>query len=92
MDEAATRKDIDEIIGIVRDFMQQVDERFTHVDEQFTNIEKEIDELKQSHDCLVDTIDGFVARIDRYETELPPAIASSKNLWRVRYLKKQAFL
>jgi septal ring factor EnvC (AmiA/AmiB activator) len=63
MNEAATRKDIDEVIGIVRDFMQQVDSRFN-------TIEKEITKLNESHNRLLNTIDGFIGRIDKYEIEL----------------------
>lgn len=53
----------DEIIGLLRDFMVQADERFN-------SIEKEITNLKESHDRLINTIDGFISRIDKYETEL----------------------
>ncbi|HEU4965865.1 MAG TPA: hypothetical protein VFT53_00100 [Candidatus Saccharimonadales bacterium] len=60
---AATRKDIDEVIGILHTFIQQVDDRFSRV-------ERDIADLKTSHNRLINTIDGFVARIDRYETEL----------------------
>lgn len=60
---AATRKDIDEVIGILHTFIQQVDDRFSRV-------ERDIADLKTSHNRLINTIDGFVARIERYETEL----------------------
>ena len=63
MNDVATRKDIDEVIGIVRDFMQQVDARFNKV-------EREIIDLKESHSRLINTIDGFLKRIDNYEVEL----------------------
>lgn len=63
MSETATRDDVDEVIGIIRDFMHQVDGRFN-------SIEKEISELKESHNRLLNTIDGFIGRIDKYETEL----------------------
>ncbi len=69
MSEVATRKDIDDIIGILHDFMQHVDERFNAVDERFKGIEQEIIDLKASHNRLLDTIDGFIARIDKYEIE-----------------------
>ncbi len=49
MSESATRDDIDEVISIVKDFMAQVDKRFTH-------IESEISELKESHYKLLNTI------------------------------------
>ena len=61
--QAALKAQTDEIVGLLRDFMTQVDERFTHV-------EKEITELKESHNRLLNTIDGFIGRIDKYETEL----------------------
>lgn len=58
MSEAATRDDIDEVINIVKDFIAQVDIRFTHIDSQ-------ISELKDSHYKLLNTIDGFISRIDK---------------------------
>lgn len=63
MSDTATRKDIDDVISIIRDFMTQVDNRFN-------SIEKEITQLKDSHNRLMNTIDGFIGRIDKYETEL----------------------
>jgi len=62
-ENVATRKDIDEVIDLVRTFMHQAGNRFN-------SIEQEISQLKESHNRLLNTIDGFVARIDRYETEL----------------------
>jgi len=63
MSETATRADIDEVIGIVRDFMQQVDGKFNH-------IETRLDSLEKKYDHLISTLDSFIARIDKYETEL----------------------
>jgi archaellum component FlaC len=81
--DTATRKDIDEVIDIVRDFMQQVDLRFTH-------IENEIVELKKSHNHLINTVDGFIARIDRYETELAARDSQFERLlaWARKVSKK----
>jgi hypothetical protein len=56
MSEVATRHDIDEVIGILRDFMGQVGERF--------------DAQEKKYDHLISTLDSFVGRIDKYETEL----------------------
>ena len=83
MSENATRKDIDEVIDIVREFMQQADVRFTH-------IENEIIELKESHNRLLNTIDGFIARIDRYETELAARDSQFERLlaWARKVSKK----
>jgi archaellum component FlaC len=64
--DTATRKDIDEVIDIVRDFMQQVDLRFTH-------IENEIVELKKSHNHLINTVDGLLIVT---KPNLPPATVS----------------
>lgn len=63
MSETATRQDIDEVLGIMKDFMGQVSQ-------QFAEVHKKFDVLNQKYDHLVTTIDGFIARIDRYETEL----------------------
>lgn len=56
MSEVATKKDIEEVIDILHEFVKQVDERFN--------------ELDKKYDHLINTIDGFIARIDKYETEL----------------------
>jgi len=73
MSDVATRQDIDEVIGIVRDFMTQVSERFDAQDTRMDNIEKRMDDrfdvMDKKYDHLINTIDGFIARIDRYETE-----------------------
>ena len=63
MHEGATRKDIDEVIDILKDIMEQVSG-------QFTGINNRLDSLDQKYDHLINTIDGFIGRIDKYETEL----------------------
>lgn len=63
MNDTATRKDIDEVIDIMKDFMGQVADQFNSVNER-------LDKLDAKYDHLVNTIDGFLARIDKYETEL----------------------
>lgn len=63
MSEAATRQDIDEVIGILKDFMGQVSDQHTGVNER-------LDKIDSKYDHLINTIDGFVGRIDKYETEL----------------------
>ena len=55
MSEAATRQDLDEVIGILRDFMGQVSEQFQIQDSKY--------------DRLITTIDGFIGRIDKYKIE-----------------------
>ncbi len=79
----ATRKDIDEVIGIVKDFMQATDSRFNKLEEgqlkleaqqfrleaKFDEFHEEVVDLKRSHDHLARTIDKFITRIDGYETE-----------------------
>jgi len=59
MSEVATRKDIDEVIDIMKDFMAEVAE-----------VHKKINAPDQRYDHLITTIDGFISRIDRYEVEL----------------------
>lgn len=63
MSDVATRKDIDEVIDVMEDFMNRVSQ-------QLTEVNTRLDDLDQKYDRLSTTIDGFIARIDRYETEL----------------------
>jgi predicted ATP-dependent protease len=56
MDKPVTREDVDEVLELMREFMSQVDKRFT--------------EQESRYDRLINTIDGFLGRIDKYETEL----------------------
>ena len=51
MNDAATRQDIDEVIGILREFMGQVDERFN-------KIEADSVEFNSKYDHLINTVDG----------------------------------
>ena len=63
MNDQATRKDIDEVITILKDFMGQVSTEFTEVN-------KKITKMDEKYDHLINTIDGFISRIDKYETEM----------------------
>ncbi len=77
----ATRADIDELIGMMRDFMHQTPTEFAHAEEKNTmrfysvndslnKIEAEIVDLKKSFDRLAHTVDAIIARIDTHETEM----------------------
>jgi hypothetical protein len=85
MSQAATRKDIDDVIDILQDFMKQVSGEFADVRSEvrgefadvrsevrgeFAEIKNRLDEQDKKYDRLISTIDGFISRIDRYETEL----------------------
>ncbi|MBL8121202.1 hypothetical protein JNM87_00435 [Candidatus Saccharibacteria bacterium] len=67
MSEHATRKDIDEVIGVLKDFMSQVDARMTTIEQ--TN-EQRFDNLDDKFNRLMTSIDGFISRIDKYELKL----------------------
>lgn len=43
MSESATRKDIDEVIDIMKDFMSQVSGQFNGVGHQFDGVNKRLD-------------------------------------------------
>lgn len=58
MSDTATRKDIDEVIDIMKDFMGQVSS-------QFAEVNRRLDGLDQKYDHLLNVIDGFIARIDK---------------------------
>lgn len=79
-DTPATRKDINDVLKVLKGFIQQTSEQFTEsnnradkfafsVNARFDKIESEIIDLRKSHDRLLNTVDNFIARIDRYETE-----------------------
>lgn len=81
-DKAITlaRKDTNEVLDVLRGFIQQSSERFTQIDNRFDmlefkmnarfdKLESKIVNLEKSHDKLLCTIDKFLARIDTYETE-----------------------
>ena len=77
MSESATRKDIDEVIDIMKDFMSQVSSQFNDVNRQFDEVNRQFDEVNKrldrfdrDYDHLINTIDSFIGRIDKYETEL----------------------
>jgi archaellum component FlaC len=77
MNEGATRKDIDEVIDIMKDFMSQVTGQFSNVDKQFDSVNKQFNEVNKrldrfdrDYNHLINTIDSFIGRIDKYETEL----------------------
>ena len=58
----ALAQQTDEILGVMQNFMQQVDERFNRV-------EKDIQDIKDSLDRLTNTVDGFVKRLDDMRTD-----------------------
>ena len=70
MNEGATRKDIDEVIDTMKDFMSQVAGQFSTVNNQFDEVNKRLDRMDRDFDHLINTIDSFIGRIDKYEAEL----------------------
>lgn len=83
MSQTATRKDIDEVLDLMKTFMSQADS-------ELSEIKNEISELIQSHGRLLNTIDGFISRIDKYETELAARDAQFDRLlsWARKVSKK----
>lgn len=75
MSKAATREDIDEVLGILQSFMQQVSD-------QFTTVNSKLEKQDDKYDRLINTIDGFIGRIDKYETELAARDAKIDRLER----------
>jgi len=60
MNEGATRKDIEEVIDIMKDFMGQVSNQFENVTNQFAEVSKRLDAQDLKYDHLINTIDGFL--------------------------------
>ena len=53
MSNNVTKQDIDEVLSVLRDFMQQVDNRFT-------GLEQNENQFNLKFDRFVSTIDGFL--------------------------------
>ena len=70
--DTAVGKAVDDLTDVMKTFMIQVDERFNKV-------ERDIADLRNTLDRLLNSMDGFLARIDKYETDRLPVIASMKS-------------
>jgi archaellum component FlaC len=53
MNEGATRKDIDEMIDIMKDFMSQVSSQFNEVNRQLDEVNTRLDQLDRKYDHLI---------------------------------------
>jgi len=70
MEQNVTRKDIDEVIDIMKTMMDQISNQFIEVNNQFIEVNDRLTTMDQKYDHLINTIDSFIGRIDKYETEL----------------------
>lgn len=66
---------IDEISGVIRDFAEQVDERFNKIEFRLDKIEAEIqslnkrvDNLEEKYDHILKTLDAFLKRLSDVES------------------------
>lgn len=78
--DKAIQQQTDELIGVIQNFMQQVDERFN--------------KLERSLDRLTNTIDGFVKRLEDAEIEQRSRDRQFERLlaWaRIKFRKKPAY-
>jgi len=80
MSEAATRADIDEVLGIMKDFMGQtsaqfesidhrfesIDQRFESIDHRFESIDHRFDEINERLDSLDKKYDHLITTIDSF--------------------------
>ncbi|HET8709240.1 MAG TPA: hypothetical protein VFL85_03070 [Candidatus Saccharimonadales bacterium] len=80
-DAPATRKDIDDVLGVLQTFMQQVDRRFDYQDKQF----EAINEKLREHDKKLADLSGAVAELSAqvrdYHNEM---LAQSRQMDRLR--------
>ena len=74
MSNQVTRKDIDEVIGIIKDFMAQSSL-------EFEAFKEKIDDIDRKYDHLVNTIDGFISRIDKYEWKVRLGLLNLKDCY-----------
>ena len=64
MSNMATRDDIDEVIGIVKDFMSNVSVRFDEVDNQFARIETRFTKVDNQFKEVHGRLDSFDQKYD----------------------------
>ena len=87
----ANRDDIDEVLGILRDFMQAVDNRFSVLENRFDSLEFRYDgrfdaidtklgQVKESQNKVLNVMDSLVGRIDTYEIENAARDAQTNRL------------
>ena len=69
MNESATRKDIDEVIGIMRDFMGQVSGKFEEVNGKFDEVNGKFDEVNSKFDEVYRQFDEVNLRLDRFDRD-----------------------
>lgn len=82
----ATRKDIDEILSILKEFMsevsikfQSVDERFDQVDKRFDAVDKRFNKVDKHFDEVDKRFDKVGSRLDKIEKMIEPSNASLNN-------------
>lgn len=87
-DAPATRKDIDDVLGVLQTFMQQVDKRFEYVEKRFDYQDKQfeaINEKLREHDKKLADLSGAVAELSAqvrdYHNEM---LAQSRQMDRLR--------
>lgn len=79
-DIPATRADIDEMIELMRGFMDQTSFELKEVKNEIHEVKTEISDIKASLNHLVGTVDAIIGRIDSHETEMAARDAQFRRL------------
>lgn len=87
-DAPATRKDIDDVLGVLQTFMQQVDKRFEYVEKRFDAQDRRFDAQDKRFDVIetkLADLSGAVAELSAqvrdYHNEM---LAQSRQMDRLR--------
>ena len=76
-DAPATRKDIDDILGVLQGFVQQTGEQFGKIDEKFEKIDARFEKIDERLDKMTIQINS---RLDKIESDVIDLQASHNRL------------
>jgi septal ring factor EnvC (AmiA/AmiB activator) len=74
VDQPATRKDIDDIIKVIKGIAQQTSDEFVSVNDQFAKIDERFDKIDERFDKIDERFDKFEfqvnCRFDKIESDI----------------------
>jgi len=83
-DAPATRKDIDDILGVLQGFVQQTGEQFGKIDEKFEKIDARFEKIDARFEKIDERLDKMTiqinSRLDKIESDVIDLQASHNRL------------
>ena len=88
--QLATKQDIQEVLGVIRDLIEHVDARFTALEKRMGAIELRMDAVEKRLDSIEERLDVIEGRLDSIEERLIIDRKDSANVhhWAHKVSKK----